>query len=148
MIRVCRDRNNVEGEEFWTYVLMLTQMLGPQGMSDEEDADQPVTRGAVTIQEPVKAILDLEFRNPYFRRLFEVVDSTKILERMIFNRLGKEPMKRVRIELVSNRSPPNGLPKSFFNPRYLEKLMEHELDGLFGRDFELREFGDYRPNAQ
>ena len=141
MIQVSRERKDTEAQDFWQYVLQILQKLKHGGMSDEEDATQVVTRGEVTGTEPIKRVLDLEFRNPYFRGLFEAVDKTKASENMVFNRGGKQAMKRIRVDTVSVRQPPKGLPRNFLSDKFLQTLLPHEEAALrLKKDFVFRHF--------
>lgn len=141
-MRVSRERNERSSEEFWSYVLRILNILKHDGMSDEEDTEQVVRRGEVQGVETVKAVLVLKFRNPYFRGLFELVDKTKGLESMVFNRAGKMPMKRIRVNAMSaHRQPPEGLPRNFLDDVFLASLLPHEEAALrLKQDFELRQF--------
>ncbi len=143
MIKVCRERNDVDGQNFWEYVLQILHEFKHHGMSDEEDAEELVTRGGMAGIEATRRVLVLKFRNPYFRRLFELVDKTKGLETMIFNGSGKVPMKRIRIDATSNRQPPKGLPRNFLSDEFLETMLPHEKEALCLKgDFELRHFDE------
>lgn len=141
MIQVSHERNDRSSEEFWNYILQLLNTLKHDGMSDEEDADQVVTRSGVTEVEPIKQVLVLKFQNPYFRGLFELVDKAKGLKDMVFNQSGRVPMKRIRVDTVSSRQPPKGLSRNFLHPEFLASLLLHEQTMLhLKKDFELRHF--------
>jgi hypothetical protein len=74
MLKASRERNDEREIELWKYVLFVLDELKHVGMSDEEYVLQPIIRGGITTNKPFKAVLHLNFRNKYFRELFEVVD--------------------------------------------------------------------------
>ena len=131
MIRVSRERNDPPATDFWQYILQILQHLQHDGMSDEEDANQLVTRGEFSGIEPIKQVLVLRFRNPYFRKLFEMIDQTKAFEKLVFTQTGRQALKRVRVGTASTREPPKGLPRNFLDENYLAGLLPYQVDALW-----------------
>lgn len=149
MIRVCRERNNQRGVDFWSYVLSVTNILVHDGMSDEENAEVPVRYGddgSLIRQQVVRKIPVLWWRHPWFEDLFKAVDSATGVERVIFHRAGK--LTRLRVPEVSYRPPPRGLPVSFFRQEYLDALLPVDRDELMMSDEQIPvyNFVDYDPN--
>lgn len=130
MIRVCRERNDKRGQEFWSYVLLVVDMLKTDGMSDEEDGTAAVNFGGFVRDHAVKKVLHLYWRHPWFRDLFEIVDSAPAVERLIFHRAGGPRMPRIRTDDISKRPPPTGLPEAFYRPEYLDGMLTVDREDL------------------
>ncbi|THV01475.1 hypothetical protein K435DRAFT_655235, partial [Dendrothele bispora CBS 962.96] len=134
MVQVMRERNDKEGEKMWNYVLNCLGKLEHDGMSDEEEGtEEIVTDGKVT-RVQVRKVMQVTWRHPSFRGLFELVDKTRGVEAAIFSRQGRPPMTRIRVdeEPSRKRPPPKHLPVSFFKPEYLQDLSKYsyQIDEL------------------
>ncbi|KAJ3753864.1 hypothetical protein FB446DRAFT_607317, partial [Lentinula raphanica] len=130
MVRHCRERNDHAGLTFWRYVLQVLDALGHDGMSDEEGTEIDVNNQGFVRKHPAKKILVLYWRHPWFRDLFQRVDSAPAVEKLIFRRSRSSRMPRIAVSQQSQRPPPKGLPVTFFRPQYLESLLAVDKEDL------------------
>ncbi|THV01598.1 hypothetical protein K435DRAFT_654876, partial [Dendrothele bispora CBS 962.96] len=123
MIRVCRERDDQEGERMWQYVLRCLGKLKHEGMSDEEDGMVEATVNGQQIVTRVRKVMRLSWRHSSFRDLFEIVDSVRGAEPSIFTQQGRTPLQRVRVDALATpgRDPPKRLPESFFDADYIQE---------------------------
>ncbi|KAK7019361.1 hypothetical protein VNI00_018105 [Paramarasmius palmivorus] len=145
MCRNRRENKNAEEREFFEHILMLTEHLGHNGMSDEESADEEVQSSSSTFKERrhLKHVLIVPWRHPSIRQLYQGLDGIPGVENSIFRQTGRTTkLPRVRVEQKSKREPPKGLDRSVFNPTYLNKLKDYEEHALkiTNGSFALREF--------
>ncbi|KAJ3831961.1 hypothetical protein F5878DRAFT_500939, partial [Lentinula raphanica] len=122
MARVCQERGDQQGLNFWEYVVLVVGILKQDGMSDEEDGEVPMTVGGMTRNHAIKKILVVHWRHPWFRDLFRIVDSAPAVEQVLFHRAGHSRIIQLPVNEVTYRAPPTGLPMSVFRPEYLENL--------------------------
>ncbi|THU96438.1 hypothetical protein K435DRAFT_664478 [Dendrothele bispora CBS 962.96] len=148
MVQALRRKGDKEGEVMWQYVLNCLGRLRHEGMSDEEDAVETTLSEGRETRIQVRHVTELSWRHPSFRRLFEMVDRTREVEDTIFSRQGRPPIKRIRVDAnpAKQRSPPTGLPTSFFEPGHLQELAKYpyQIDDLklSKKDFPLHEVPD------
>lgn len=119
MIEACEQKGDDQGLKFWRDVLSAVDILTVDGMSDEEDG--------IDGDEQVRYVKDLDFRHPDFRTLLKKVDKTRTTETTIFTRIGRKSLRRVYVSQTTSRSPPSGLPSSFYRPEYLELIMKGKV---------------------
>ncbi|KAJ3758820.1 hypothetical protein EV360DRAFT_19848, partial [Lentinula raphanica] len=100
MIVVSRTSSDVEGLQFWSYVLQVLDHLTYLGMSDEETGFDEDTN------ESLKYVFVLHFRHTDFRPLFHYVDSIPDMYPNFFSQSGPKRLKRVDIQNVVMRSAP------------------------------------------
>lgn len=137
MIRGCRERGDQRGVDFWSYVLLVVEILEHYGMSEEEDGTVPVDFGGLLRDQVIKKVKILWWRHPWFRDLFEIVDSAPAVEKLLFHRAGGARVPRVRVLDVDRRQPPVGMPVSFFREGYLEGLLAIDRSDLKVREDEV-----------
>jgi hypothetical protein len=127
-----RKAGREQGVTFWSYVTDTLNHLGVHGMSDEEDAKLNVSLGeeGVMVQQHVRLVLDLDWRHPSFRKLFELIDKTKGIEDLIFSQVGNARLPRHRVAKVSNRSPPKNLPRGFFRDNFFDGKEDWEVESF------------------
>ena len=144
MLLVSRNRRDNAAEEFWSYVLVVVDTLGHNGMSDEEEDDEEMedARGGSRILVRKIKILKSSWRHEYFEELFHYVDMTRLFEQHIFRAHGGKSVERERVDQVSERLPPKNIPRSFFREGYFDGKMDVEVDllRLSPRDIPLRSF--------
>ena len=122
MHRVSIQRNDVAAAEMWKYVWEATDRLGHNGMSDEEDDEMALQQPDGIVRPTlVRKILKSNWRHRYFVDLYKFLDKVPGVEELVFRLCGKPRIPRVRVEQVSERTPPVHLPASFYSPSYLQK---------------------------
>ncbi|KAL1738191.1 hypothetical protein HDZ31DRAFT_70280 [Schizophyllum fasciatum] len=131
------------GEQFWSYVLEVIKELGYDGMSDEESDTEEMTRpNNFKVNVRYRKVLKLRWRHPSIEALFAKVDETPKLAKAFFHTSASSPanrLRRVRVDKESTRDPPKNIPRSLYNPEYLDSLGapgEYLLD-VSDRAFEL-----------
>ncbi|KAJ3766149.1 hypothetical protein FB446DRAFT_794374 [Lentinula raphanica] len=127
MIGVCRERGDQSGVDFWSYGLNVTEILGDNGMSDEEDDAREVEVEGVKVRQNVKIVLQSYWRHPDIDDLFNIMGQAPVLEKLIFHRAGAHRIPRIRSNKLSHRSPPTDLPREFFREDFLTPLFPHEI---------------------
>lgn len=137
MIRACRERSDQRGVDFWSYVLLVVDILEHSGMSEEEDGTIPVDFGGLLRDQVIKKVKILWWRHPWFRELFEIVDSAPAVEKLLFHRAGGARVPRIRVNDVDHRQPPLEMPLSFFREGYLEGLLPIDRSDLKVREEEV-----------
>lgn len=149
MRETCRKRGDQAGVAFWSHALNLTEVIGDAGQSDEEDATISVEIEGVTMNQNVKNVSRLYWREPGIEECYKIVDSAPGVEAAIFHRAGAPRMQRIRTDKLSHRAPPPGLPRSVFREEFLSALMPYELAELKLADYtiEMYDFKDYNPNV-
>jgi hypothetical protein len=108
-------------EEVWKWLHEMLCTLGHDGMSsDESDAGDSVDDGY-----KVKV---LSWRRNIDKEL-EIIDSARKDESSRFAKQGSKPVKRVRGEdcPISTREPVGGLPKAFYDKKWLSQDRHREL---------------------
>ncbi|KAJ3911763.1 hypothetical protein F5877DRAFT_54922 [Lentinula edodes] len=128
MIQASQQRGDIEGVQFFQFLLRLVTKMQPGGMSEDEDGeDTVVTAAAGSIVEAVKFTKSLSFRNAYLNDVVEFLDKIPGFEQLLFIQSGRVKKRRIRGDArckVSNRTPPRKWPKSFFAEGYLDGLTE------------------------
>ncbi|KAJ3751988.1 hypothetical protein EV361DRAFT_180950 [Lentinula raphanica] len=149
MLGVCRERGDQSGVDFWAYGLNVTEVLGDNGMSDEEDDAREVEVEGVKVKQNVKVILQSYWRHPDLNDLFKLMDQAPVLEKLIFHRAGAGRIPRIRSNKLSHRSPPTDLPREFFREEFLAPLFPHEVMELKLAEYTFQRvnFGGYTPTA-
>ncbi|KAJ3766718.1 hypothetical protein FB446DRAFT_653351 [Lentinula raphanica] len=149
MIGVCRERGDQSGVDFWSYGLNATEILGDNGMSDEEDDVREVEVEGIKVKQNVKVVLQSYWRHPDFDDLFNIMGQAPVLEKLIFHRAGAGRIPRIRSNKLSHRSPPTDLPREFFHEEFLEPLFPHELMELKLAEYSFNRvtFKGYNPNT-
>ncbi|KAJ3765137.1 hypothetical protein FB446DRAFT_655660 [Lentinula raphanica] len=149
MLGVCRERGDQSGVDFWSYGLNVTEILGDNGMSDEEDDTREVEVEGIKVKQNVKVVLHLYWRHPDLDDLFKLMDTAPALEKLIFHRAGAGRIPRVRSNKLSHRSPPTDLPREFFREDFLAPLFPHELMELKLAEYPFQRvsFKGYDPTA-
>ena len=136
MVAVSQQREDAGAIEMWRYIWELVDILGPNGMSDEED-DEEYLQGDDDDgfrKTPILKVLQSEWRNKYFNVIFTRLDKLPRVEERIFRLYGKPRIPRYRVDQVSGRKAPPYLPRSFFAPSFLKKM-----PGYKQRDLKMRE---------
>ncbi|KAL0570289.1 hypothetical protein V5O48_011679 [Marasmius crinis-equi] len=128
-------------QKFWAYALKAVTTLGPDGMSDESDAEETRTTGKVVTKEKIRQVKVLGWRNPALVALLDEVDAAPLLERGTFNQAGRGRLRRVRVQDVVERVPPAGLYRSFFKDGYIKNLPRWEVKALEIKKEDLPTFG-------
>ncbi|KIK50376.1 hypothetical protein GYMLUDRAFT_182871, partial [Collybiopsis luxurians FD-317 M1] len=71
--------------EFWQWALLVLEKMGFKFQSDEEDTSElKVESTGRAIRQPVKEVLGLGFRHPYFDQFVTFIDCTLGEESTIF----------------------------------------------------------------
>lgn len=146
MIAVCEERHDGDGKSFWQWVLNVLDLAGHDFMSDEETTSVLDTTDCNrTLSVPVKKVMLMKWRHPYFLRLFVFIDVTTGMEEEIFQKMGKAAFRRVRSQEETTWPPPCGRPKAFYAPVYLSRLKAPQLAALkmTEGEFVLRSFDGY-----
>lgn len=112
-----RSDNDEDAIELWSYVLRCVAQLTGSGMSEEEDAFDG--------DEPVKAVLDIDFRHPALRDLLQMVDDSRMTDPLgPFVRTGRARIRRVHHAKAVQREPVAGISPSFYKPEYLARMKQ------------------------
>ncbi|KAJ3723623.1 hypothetical protein DFJ43DRAFT_990366 [Lentinula guzmanii] len=130
MVTFSRQSGDQDLEEFWSYCLQALDVLRHDGMSDEEDAKENIVTGGLETTRKVRLVKTLHWRHESFKPLFEHIDKAKDVEELIFTQVGRGRLPRKRVDVVSKRDPPVGLPRSIFRQGYLETLSPYEMEDL------------------
>ncbi|KAL0063785.1 hypothetical protein AAF712_009342 [Marasmius tenuissimus] len=131
MIRISQERQDADAVEFWSLTLQAVELLGKEGMSDEEEGEEmhQAHPGAPQSRRAVRKVLVLNWRNPKFRDFFRRLEEVSGFENKTSPR-GRPRLPRVRAQKVVVRSPPKHLHRSFFLDGYLGGLQDWELTEL------------------
>ncbi|KAJ3726402.1 hypothetical protein DFJ43DRAFT_566240 [Lentinula guzmanii] len=121
MLKVCRERNDQAGVQFWSYALSALEILGDPGMSDEEDSSVEVEVEGVIVKQSVKKVKRSYWRAPQVEDLCRVMDTAPALEILIFHK--------------ASRTWP---PRDFYRKEFLDSLMPHEVADLRLADYSFR----------
>ncbi|KAJ3737964.1 hypothetical protein EV361DRAFT_801935, partial [Lentinula raphanica] len=145
---VCHSVGDEDGESFWLWVLHVLDRAGVEFMSDEEDItvlDESHPSSSTTLT-AAKQVLHLKWRAPYFTRLFIFIDTTTGVEEVLFQRIGRASMRRIRGKKDTTWPAPAGRPKSFYAPVFLAKLTPPQEAALRYDEarFVLRDFEGYK----
>ncbi|KAF9016997.1 hypothetical protein BDP27DRAFT_1458506 [Rhodocollybia butyracea] len=142
MITVCEEHHDEDGKSFWQWALNVLDLAGHDFMSDEETTSVLDTR---VLSVPVKKVMLMKWRHPYFLRLFVFIDVTTGMEEEIFQKIGKAAFRRVRSQEETTWPPPCGRPKAFYALVYLSMLKAPQLAALKMTEevFVLRSFDGY-----
>jgi len=146
MIQVCEEHHNNDGVAFWQWVLHVLDLAGLEFMSDEDGTTIfNETQPNRILSIPAKEVLMLQWRHPYFLKLFTFIDVTTGIEEMIFQKTGKAALKRIRSQRISSWGPPTGRPVAFYAPVYLKNLTIPQKASLKmdEAEFLLRSFEGY-----
>ncbi|KAL1684528.1 hypothetical protein GGG16DRAFT_22991, partial [Schizophyllum commune] len=110
--------------DHWSFVLRSLEQLNYEGMSDEEsDTEEVVFPGGVVAEQPCRRVLEMRWRHPSFKEIFDEVDQTPARFPDIFNKLAlRNRIRRVRVAQTSERAPPKKLSIALFDPSYLEEI--------------------------
>ncbi|KAJ3797285.1 hypothetical protein F5050DRAFT_1579315 [Lentinula boryana] len=148
MLKVCRERNDEAGIQFWSYALGVLEILGDPGMSDEEDSSVEVEVEGVVVKQSVKKVKRSYWRAPQVEDLCRVMDTAPALEILIFHKAGAKRVPRIRTDHLSHRLPGPGLPRDFYRKEFLDSLMPHEVADLRFADysFKLFDLAGYDPS--
>ncbi|KAI5888891.1 uncharacterized protein SCHCODRAFT_02512695 [Schizophyllum commune H4-8] len=125
---IMREKAEMSGADeqldHWSYVLRSLEQLNYEGMSDEEsDTEEVVFPGGVVAEQPCRRVLEMRWRHPSFKEVFDDVDQTPAQFPDIFNKLAlKNRIRRVRVAQTSERAPPKKLSIALFDPSYLEEI--------------------------
>ncbi|KAL0568885.1 hypothetical protein V5O48_013087 [Marasmius crinis-equi] len=130
MLRRVREEGDEFGKQYWAHALEVVSTLGPDGMSDESDAEEVNHRGFTTTRDRVRQVKDLEWRHPSLRDLMMAIDNTPGVEKAIFAQTGRPRIRRVRVEQKDGRAPPRRLYRSFFKAGYLGGLHREHVKRL------------------
>ncbi|KAL0567281.1 hypothetical protein V5O48_014713 [Marasmius crinis-equi] len=130
MARRSRLTGDEVGEKFWSHGLEVVTVLGPSGMSDESDTEELNPRGFTSTREKVRQVKDLSWRHPSLRDLMLIIDNTPGAETAIFAQTGRARIRRIRVEEVDGRPPPERLYRSFFRDGYLDRLHREHVRKL------------------
>ena len=121
MVRVSFERGDSNAVAVWKYIFKLLDRIGHNGMSDEEDDEMLLQGDDGKLRKTlVKKILRSIWRHPYFQDLFAFIDKLPEVESLIFRLSGVRRIPRIRVDQVSKREAPPGLPRSFYWDEYLE----------------------------
>ncbi|KAE9389252.1 hypothetical protein BT96DRAFT_835148 [Gymnopus androsaceus JB14] len=117
MLETALSANDRDGVELWSFVLRCVTQLTEDGMSEEEDT--------VEGDEPVKAVLGIDFRHLAVRDLMQMVDDTRTGDSLgPFVRAGRRRIRRVNHPSVVKRKPKAGISPSFYRPEYLAQMRQ------------------------
>ncbi|KAL1749739.1 hypothetical protein FB107DRAFT_225010 [Schizophyllum commune] len=118
------DSNNVAQDQlpFWRDAYVAVQLLGVDGMSDEEDGYDG--------DEEIRLVHDITFRHPRLRRFLTTVDGARLLETVVTPTNGRRRRRRVYIGDLRDRDPPAGLPSVFYRDGYLARKTPSEVHRL------------------
>ncbi|KAL1657805.1 hypothetical protein GGF50DRAFT_93046 [Schizophyllum commune] len=124
MRQVAESNSSDAGIKRWSYALRSLNKLGCGGMSDEEsDEEEVIYPGNAVSMRPCRKVLELKWRHPSFKDLFDEIDGTPKEYPDLFNgRIMQNRIRRVRVSKASKRKPPRNLNVDFFNPAYLENI--------------------------
>ncbi|KAJ3872037.1 hypothetical protein F5051DRAFT_339972 [Lentinula edodes] len=149
MIKVCRERGDPAGVEFWSYALNVNEILGDQGQSDEEDTTIDVDIEGVVVKQSVKKVLRVYWRHPWLESLFRIMNQAPALEKLIFHRAGAKRIPRIYSDTISHRAPITGYPREFFREAFLSALLPHDIAALNLAEysFPLADFSGYNPST-
>ncbi|THH18713.1 hypothetical protein EUX98_g8911, partial [Antrodiella citrinella] len=141
MVAVSRARGDKESLDFWKYVWEVVSMLGTNGMSEDELVIESSVEAGRPVQKSLRHVFTSSWRHPAISDLFDYVDATRSVEGHIFQLSRLKAGRRVHVSKISDRMAPPGLPKSFFKPRFFDKMEEWEVDNykLRDSDYVLRE---------
>ncbi|KAJ3964603.1 hypothetical protein EV361DRAFT_811919, partial [Lentinula raphanica] len=139
MADVCHALVDEDGESFWLWVLHVLDRAGVEFMSDEK-ISQSLTKAGLL------QVLHLKWRAPYFTRLFIFIDTTTGVEEVLFKRIGRASMRRIRGKKDTTWPAPAGRPKSFYAPVFIAKLTPPQVAALRLDEtkFVLRDFEGYK----
>ncbi|TRM59697.1 hypothetical protein BD626DRAFT_539161 [Schizophyllum amplum] len=116
--------NRPEATEYWSYVLLVLEALGYDGMSDEESDTEEVTySGGLKVHSRCRNVLVVKWRHPQLRDLLVEVDDTPKRANQFFSKLvGSKGLRRVRVPQQSPRDPPKKMARALFDPKYLAEI--------------------------
>ncbi|TRM59753.1 hypothetical protein BD626DRAFT_539208 [Schizophyllum amplum] len=104
--------NRPEATEYWSYVLLVLEALGYDGMSDEESDTEEVTySGGLKVHSRCRNVLVVKWRHPQLRDLLVEVDDTPKRANQFFSKL-----------VASPRDPPKKMARALFDPKYLAEI--------------------------
>ncbi|KAJ3748277.1 hypothetical protein EV360DRAFT_56927, partial [Lentinula raphanica] len=130
MVYHSRERDNKDDETFWLYAMDSLQVLGEDGMSDEEAGVEDIEIDGIKSHQEVRLVKTLPFRHESFRSLFKIIDETPQTEPVIFTQAAQSSIKRHRSNIVDYRSPPCGYPEGIYSQQYLDRLLRYERGNL------------------
>ncbi|KAJ3924725.1 MAG: hypothetical protein NXY57DRAFT_907825 [Lentinula lateritia] len=135
MLHECRNGDNQEGVEFFSYCLRAFEKLGSGGMSEDEDGVDKVLVDERELEEAVKLTMFLPFRHSTLMKLVALVDEIPQNQglKKFFVQSGRVCKRRVRGDprcKTSDRKPPKRWHSSFFPDGYLESLSEYQREKL------------------
>ncbi|CAK5266922.1 unnamed protein product [Mycena citricolor] len=108
----------------WKRMLDLLDLLGPSGMSEEEETHS-IEKGAKIKVYKIKLCV---WREPAIVDYMRMVDAQTMRFQALHN--GTKPAPCVRAQMHGDRPPPKGLPKCLYNPEWLESLSPREVRAL------------------
>ncbi|KAL0064358.1 hypothetical protein AAF712_008658 [Marasmius tenuissimus] len=118
----------------WQLLHTATALMGPDGMSDEEVAQEmQTTPSGVRKLRTFKKVLSLRWRHPAYASIYEELDVVPDVENSSFRMMANKKTERVRVSEMSRRGVetiPKGLPRSFFAENFLDRLLEYERSRL------------------
>ncbi|KAG7086299.1 hypothetical protein E1B28_002263 [Marasmius oreades] len=141
MIAISDGREDQKAVEFWKYVSDVTEVLGMDGMSDEEKDVEEVmgTMSGVTSQNDIVKVLKLPWRHSLINALYKSMDEIKKYEELVVRSTGS--MRRTCVDQISTRRTPIKLPLSVFADGFLVNMRDYERDKLkLSGHFVVRDF--------
>ncbi|KIK51840.1 hypothetical protein GYMLUDRAFT_64585 [Collybiopsis luxurians FD-317 M1] len=124
--RECASKGG-RSAETWQKMEDAFERLGVNGESDEEKTVLTIDGTTVEAFEVLKS----PWRAEEFDVFAAALDKEFLWQKNLsLNKKGGHSLPRRRVTKESQRSPPTGLPRSFYNPHWLEKQNEYTLEKL------------------
>jgi hypothetical protein len=103
--------------DLWEWIQKVLEYLGPDGMSSEESAIEGI--------EKVYRVKIVEWRRNLDKEM-DIIDRQRLLDSDIFSPRGSLPVARIRTgeRPHSSRTPVSGLPRTFYDKKWLEEQSE------------------------
>lgn len=113
MVAYYRNVGDQETTRYWADILRDLDLLGIQGMSDDEETVNDEGNQVMITYSPA-------FRHPGLDASFDKVDRTPSSEPSIFTNVGRHRVPRIRSDQTVERDPPQGLPDWYLRNGHID----------------------------